>query len=383
MPWKERTVMSERERFLSEVMAGEKSFSAICCKYGISRKTGYKWKNLAQSRRGVEDQSRRPLHSPNKTSQETEALILDQRDRHPSWGPRKLERLLIDQGYEDIPCPSTIGNILKRNNRIDPQASEAAKPFKRFEMAKPNDLWQMDFKGDFAMLNGRRCYPLTILDDHSRFSLCLNANGGTTYEEFLPILKHVFTINGLPDAILCDNGKPWGDNRGGITRFEVLMMKLNVLPMHGRPLHPQTQGKEERFHKTLKKELLSVRPFQDERDAQESFDRWQQEYNFERPHEALNLDVPAKHYQPSKREYDGTVRPVEYDTGARLRKVNYKGYLSIQNHRYYFSEALIGEYIELVDVGENILALNFGAFEIARINTREKQIISKYKKRTR
>ena len=161
------------------------------------------------------------------------------------------------------------------------------------------------------------------------------------------------------------------------------MMQLGVLPIHGRPLHPQTQGKDERFHRTLKRELLSVRPIRDQQDAQSAFDRWRHEYNYERPHEALQLDVPEKHYRPSKHKFDGTVNTVDYDKGARLRKVNYKGYLSIQKHRYYLSEALIGEYIELVDVDEDHISLHYGAFEIAKVDVRQRLIVSKYKQRVR
>jgi transposase InsO family protein len=383
MPWEERTVMSERQKFLAEAISGEESFSAVCTKYGISRKTGYKWLHRAENQENLEDLSRKPLRSPNRTSPEMEAIVLDERYQHPAWGPRKLERALLNKGYENIPCKSTIENILKRNNRIEPEASQAATPFKRFERSKPNELWQMDFKGDFAMLDGHRCYPLTILDDCSRYSLCLNANTGTSYAEFQPIFARILREYGLPNAILCDNGKPWGDSQGGITGFEVWMMKLGVLPIHGRPLHPQTQGKEERFHRTLKRELLSLRPIRDQQDAQTAFDRWRQEYNSERPHEALQLDVPEKHYRPSKRQFDGTVKPVEYNKGARLRKVNYKGYLSIQRHRYYLSEALIGEYIELVDAGEDLVSLHYGEFEIAKIDIRQRLIVSKYKQRVR
>lgn len=383
MPWKERTVMSERQRFLAEVTRGEESFSAVCRKYEISRKTGYKWLHRAENGEGLENLSKKPFHSPRRTPPEIEKLVLDERDQHPAWGPRKLKQALANKGHEDIPCKSTIENILKRNNRIEPEASEAATPFKRFEHSSPNDLWQMDFKGDFGMLDGRRCYPLTILDDHSRFSLCLHASAGTNYAEFCPVFTQVLKEYGLPKAILCDNGKPWGDSQGGITSFEVWMMKLGVLPIHGRPLHPQTQGKEERFHRTLKRELLSARPIRDQSDAQAAFDRWRQEYNCERPHEALKLDVPEKHYRSSTRLFDGTVSPIEYDKGARLRKVNCKGYLSIQSYRYYFSEALIGEYIELVDIDEALMSLRYGNFEIARIDVREKRIVSKRKQRVR
>ena len=185
----------------------------------------------------------------------------------------------------------------------------------------------------------------------------------------------------MPDSILCDNGKPWGDSRGGITTFDVRMMRMGVLPIHGRPLHPQTQGKEERFHRTLKNDLIKRKAFTDIQDAQKAFNIWRNEYNNERPHEALNLDVPSKHYKASKKtllEYD---KPVEYESGKNLRKVNYKGYISIQRRRYYLSESLIDEYIQINPCDDNIVALQYGQFEFAKIDLSEGLIISRRRSR--
>lgn len=383
MPWKERTVMSERSRFIAEAMSGEESFSAVCRAYGISRKTGYKWMERAKSGAGMEDLPRTPIHSPNRTPPEIEALVLSERDRHPAWGPRKLLRELHNKGNEGLPSRSTVENILKRNHRIEPEASEAATAYQRFEKAQPNDLWQMDHKGNFSMLDGKQCYPLTMLDDHSRFNLCLHADICFDYSSFLPVFTQVLEEYGLPSAILCDNGKPWGDSQRGITPFDVWMMRLNVMPIHGRPFHPQTQGKIERFHRTLKRELLGTRPFADVEDVQTALAVWRQEYNCERPHEALDLDVPAAHYRPSKRKLREADKPVEYDTGARLRKVNCKGYLSIREHRYYIAEAMIGEYIELTDIGEKVVALHYGNFEFAQIDLEQQLIVSRKRKRIR
>ena len=383
MPWKERTVMSERSKFVAQVLSGEESFSAVCRAYEISRKTGYKWLTRATSGGSREDLPRAPFRSPNRTPAEMETAILAERDRHPAWGARKLQRVLVNNGYSSVPCKSTIENILKRNNRIEPEASAAATPFCRFERERPNELWQMDYKGNFSMLDGKRCYPLTMTDDHSRFCLCLHADTHFDYAAFLPVFTRVLEEYGLPSAILCDNGQPWGDSHGGITPFDVWMMRLDVLPTHGRPFHPQTQGKEERFHRTMKRELLSRRPFENTEDAQRAFAAWRQEYNCERPHEALGLDVPAKHYKPSKRTLREADKPVEYDTGSRLRKVNCKGYLSIQQHRYYITEALMDEYVELADVGEDVVALRYGNFEFAQIDLAQQMIVSRRRKRIR
>ena len=377
MPWKERTVMSVREEFVTQLLQGEKSMSALCREYDISRKTGYKWLTRAKSGQELADKSRVPNQIANKTSVATEALILQTRDEHPVWGPRKLERYLQNKEYVELPCKSTIGNILSRNGRIEPEASESHQPLRRFERPFPNDLWQMDYKGDFGMLNGDRCYTLTMLDDHSRFSLCLKAQGGTTYRGFKPELVRVFEEYGLPQAILCDNGKPWGDSKGGLTMFDVWMMQLDILPIHIRPKHPQTQGKEERFHGTLKRELLQRRIITNLNEAQTLFDPWREEYNRERPHEAIGMDVPAKRYRESKRKYRELLPEPEYESGSRLRKVNYKGYISINQHRYYLTEALIDKYLLLCNETEDVVSLHYGMFQVAKIDLNERCIVSK------
>lgn len=381
MPWKERTAMSERQKFVAEVLSHEQSFSAVCRTYGISRKTGYKWIERARNGDSLEERSRAPRHRPHKTPPEMEQTVLELRDLHPTWGSRKLCRILENKGVEHIPSKSTVDNILRRNSRIDPEASEAATPYQRFEHPCPNDLWQMDHKGDFEMLDGNRCYPLTILDDHSRFSLCLEACGDRTFETFKPVFIRVMEEFGLPEAILSDNGKPWGDNNGGITTFDVWMMRLGVLPIHGRPFHPQTQGKDERFHRTLNHELLKRRPMKDLKDAQVSFREWREMYNKERPHNALNLDVPAVHYKPSKHSLAESDHPVEYDVGSILRKINYKGYISLNQHRYYIAESLIGEYVKLNYISDSVVALQYGMFEFARIDLDQRLIVSKKKRR--
>lgn len=381
MPWKEVTVMQEKEAFVAAAIQKEISFSQLCKEYGISRKTGYKWLARYYQEGTLSERSRKPHNMPNRTPPEMEQILLEERTEHPTWGPRKLERHLLDQGYADIPSKSTIGNILKRNGRIEPEASEAATPFMRFERKKPNELWQMDHKGDFGLLDNSRCFPLTVLDDMSRFDLCLHACSGTNHTEFWPVFMRLLEEYGLPDSILCDNGKPWGDSRGGITTFDVRMMRMGVLPIHGRPLHPQTQGKEERFHRTLKNDLIKRKAFTDIQDAQKAFNIWRNEYNNERPHEALNLDVPSKHYKASKKtllEYD---KPVEYESGKNLRKVNYKGYISIQRRRYYLSESLIDEYIQINPCDDNIVALQYGQFEFAKIDLSEGLIISRRRSR--
>ena len=235
----------------------------------------------------------------------------------------------------------------------------------------------MDFKGHFGMLDGNRCHPLTMKDDHSRNLLCLDAYDNERWDSVKGSLERVFRKNGLPNAILCDNGAPWGDSHGGYTLFELWMMQIDVLPIHGRPLHPQTQGKEERFHRTLNEDLIKRTPIRDLAHAQRLFDDYLIEFNTERPHSALGLDVPAKHYTRSSRQLPETLREPEYDTGKTLRKVNCKGYISLRNHRYYLSETFIDKYIELSCLDEKTIAVCYGNFVIAKIDMDEQLIISK------
>lgn len=378
MPWREKTVEKIRLEFIQNALSGECSFSALCREYNISRVTGYKWLERYEHGEGLSDQSRRPFHTPNKTDSITEEIILHTRDQHPAWGPRKLRRYLENQGIRGLPAPSTIENILKRNHRIDKGESLAHVPYKRFERDQPNELWQADFKGDFLLEDRTRCFPLTVLDDHSRFSLCIDAKSNIKKEGVFQSFHRLFEEYGLPDAIITDNGNPWGNSqRTGYTLFDVWLMKLDILPIHGRPMHPQTQGKEERFHRTLKAELLKVTPLFNYAHAQERFDAYRKEYNHLRPHHALCLDVPAKHYSPSKRRYSPPKSPI-YPEEAGLRLINKAGYFTYDRHTYFLSEALAGETIQVIPlIEQESLNIHFGHYLIARIDTNEHLFTSK------
>ena len=377
MPWKEETVEDQRRAFVIRANEAGCNFSALCREFQITRRTGYKWLERYRAGEALEDQSRVPRHQAHKTNPETEELILSVRSNHPTWGARKILRYLEDKGNTGLPAPSTATSILKRNGFISPEESARHTAFQRFVRDAPNDLWQMDFKGHFAMMDGNRCHPLTMKDDHSRNLLCLDAYDNERWESVKGSLNRVFLNYGLPDTILCDNGAPWGDNLGGYTPFELWMMQMDVLPIHGRPLHPQTQGKEERFHRTLNEDLLKRTPIRNLAHAQQLFDSYRLEFNTERPHSALNLDVPAKHYKKSPRKMPDVLKEPEYDIGRTLRKVNCKGYISIQNHRYYLSETFCGKYMELLPLDENIFAVCYGNFVVAKIDLDEQLFISR------
>lgn len=371
MPWKEETVEHLRRTFVQRANEAGCNFSALCREFGITRRTGYKWLQRWQLDASLTDRSKAPVCRPRRTPPATEELILSVRIDHPTWGARKILRYLQERGNTGLPVPSTATAILKRNGFISPEESAAHRPFSRFQREAPNDLWQMDFKGHFAMCDGNRCHPLTMKDDHSRNLLCLDAYDNERWDSVKASLLRVFAENGLPNAILCDNGAPWGDSKNGYTPFELWMMQMDVLPIHGRPMHPQTQGKEERFHRTLNEDVLKRTPIRDLLHAQELFDAYRLEFNTERPHSALGLDVPAKHYRPSHRKMPGEFRDPEYDTGKTLRKVNYKGYICIRQHRYYLSETFAGKYIELLPQDGNQIGICFGNFVIARIDPDE------------
>ncbi len=266
------------------------------------------------------------------------------RAENPAWGGKTLRKVLVDQGYEDLPCVKTFNNILKRNGCISPEESLKHTPFLRYEKERCNEMWQADFKGDFPLLDGTRCFPLDILDDHSRFSIKIVPKHNT-----LGVTKNfreAFHEYGVPDSVLSDNGWTFRGLHGGYTHFEKWLMDHNVLPIHGRVRHPQTQGKIERFHRTMKQELLAHREFLNLADADKSLQEWRTKYNHIRPHEALGMKTPAQVYTPSKRMYSDEVTPYEYSGEYHVIKVNSWGYVRFAGWQIFLSETMMGEYLE-------------------------------------
>jgi len=379
MPWKDRTVKNTREEFVNRVLANEKSKSALCREYGISRPTGDKWISRYKNGDSMKDHSRTPFGSPNKTDKEIEQKILDLRKMHPAQGATKLRRMLENKGEQNLPCNSTVNAILKRNGCITKEATEAAMPYNRFEKELPNDMWQVDFKGKFQLENKEMCYPLCILDDHSRFNLCTEAKQN---EKRLPVIesfKRVFLEYRMPKTLLCDNGNPWGTAQStGITLFEVWLMDLGILTLHGRVYHPQTQGKEERFNGSLKRELLKYYSFKDFNEAQLRFDEYRTFYNNERPHHALKLDVPAQHYVKSNISMPEKVEEWKYTSEYETRIIKTTGFFTYKGQGYYLSESLgsleVGVKPSSTDGFVNLFYRNF---RIARINIIEQSVVSR------
>ncbi|MHB1947874.1 MAG: IS481 family transposase [Gammaproteobacteria bacterium] len=349
MAWNEVTEMSLREEFVRFAEAGQTSISELCKRFGVSRKTGYKWlkRYKEHGTAGLQNHSRRPNHSPHKTSLEQEELIVDLRKKHPAWGGRKLQARLQAKGYKDVPPPSTITNILHRHGLIDEVESNKHKAWNRFEHEAPNRLWQMDFKGHFALTQGR-CHPLTIIDDHSRFSICLQACPNETANIVEKKLINIFETYGLPDRFNVDNGNPWGcSGQARFTKMSIWLIRLGISVSFSTPLHPQTNGKDERFHRTLKAELLRYHQFHDMEHAQRLFDDWRNCYNLERPHEALNMATPASRYHASHRSYPKNIQPIEYSPDDIVRKVQAQGFISYKSRYVKVGGAFHGENVAL------------------------------------
>jgi transposase InsO family protein len=354
MPWDNRGLMTLREEFVQRAKQNSATITELCRIYKISRKTAYKWIHRYESEGflGLNNRSRRPTHMPLRTRTEHVELVISTRDRHPSWGAKKLRRVLINAGHQDLPSTASFNRILHRHNRISPVESKKREHFIRFEREHPNELWQMDFKGHFSLKEGR-CHPLTILDDSSRYSICLKACNAESEAAVREALEESFNRYGLPDAMTMDNGSPWkGNPTNRLSKLTVWLMRLGIKVSHSRLYHPQTQGKDERFHRSFKEEVLKYHNFQDLLDAQEKFDEWRYLYNNRRPHEALGMLCPVQKYACSKKPFPQKLSPVEYNSGDELRVVKRGGEIPFKGQYYYVGEHLHGETVALRKMAE-------------------------------
>jgi transposase InsO family protein len=343
MPWAEVSTMSLRYELVMLSRQPGANMAELCRRFKISRKTGYKWcrRFAAGGCAALKDRSRCPQHSPSGTAAAMQATVVKlRRQRH--WGGRKIQERLQALGHKQVPAPSTISGILKRHGLVEASESSKHQPFQRFERAHPNELWQMDFKGHFAIGTGR-CHPLTVLDDCSRYSMalraCRNECGSTVQQE----LTQAFRRYGLPEQMLMDNGAPWGrDAEHVLTAVTVWLIRLGIRVAHARAYHPQTQGKAERFHRSLDVEVIQRHWFADLSQCQRRFDRWRDIYNLERPHESLKMQVPAQRYHPSVRSFPETLPPIEYAPADQVRKVQDHGELFFKGRVFRVSQVLRG-----------------------------------------
>lgn len=323
---------------------GELSMRELCRRFRISAPTGYKWlkRFSAEGVAGLEDRSHRPQLQPRRSSAELERQVVELRLQHPVWGGRKLRKLLQRAGVKPLPSASTVNAILSRHALLE-QPRAASRALQRFEHAAPNELWQMDFKGHFAIRGGRRCHPLTVLDDHSRFALALRACADEREATVREQLTRIFRIYGLPRCALADNGPPFGTaGLDSYSTLEVWLMRLGIELWHGGVRHPQTQGKDERFHRTLVLEVLREREFSDLAQVQREFDAWREVYNHERPHQSLELEVPATRYRPSPRSFPHPLPALDYAPDLIVRKVQGNAGISFHCRQFKIGKAFIG-----------------------------------------
>jgi transposase InsO family protein len=373
MPW-ERSAMDQREEFVKLALQLGANRAELSRRFGIARSNGYKWltRYLAEGRGGLAERSRRPRRSPARSTEATEAAVLQVRETsNNAWGGRKIARVLSRNGEPEVPAPSTITEILRRHGKLAAHGGEHPGPYCRFERDEPNELWQMDFKGDFVAGRGR-CYPLTVIDDHSRYALGIEACATQQDRPTRERLTAVFRRYGLPDKMLMDNGSPWGDSGGGrFTTFTVWLLRLGVGVSHGRPYHPQTQGKDERFHRTLKAEVLSGRQFADLAACQSAFARWRHVYNYQRPHQALGLTTPSERYRPSPRPFPEILPPIEYGTDDSVRRASSEGDIKFTNRRIRLGKPFRGELIALrATTADGLFSIHFFTQQIGTVDLR-------------
>lgn len=343
MPWEAKNIMTLREEFVHLATQPSANRRELCRRFGISPQTAYKWlgRFSEEGLAGLVDRTRRPTYSPSMTAADIQARILDLRHQHPAWGGRKIGRRLRDLGFASV-APSTVSAILHRHGLID-TSTVNRQTWQRFEHDTPNALWQVDFKGYFDTLHGR-CIPLTVLDDHSRFNLVLQACPNERTDTVKSHLETAFRRYGMPVRMNFDNGAPWGSpsQPGQVTQLGLWLIRLGIRISHSRPYHPQTNGKEERFHRSLKAEVLNGRSFEHLSHAQAAFDTWRSIYNHDRPHEGIALDTPVRRYRPSPSVYPEQLPEITYGVDDEVVRVKWNGELRYKGKLFKVSSALHG-----------------------------------------
>lgn len=374
MPWREICSMDEKLRLMAAMMMEEESVSELCADFGISRKTAYKW--WARYRQcgveGLKERSHAPAVVPWAISGAQAEAIVGMRRAHPSWGPKKLRaRLRLDAPWQSWPAPSTIGELLRRQQLSQPRKrrrSARPSPQPLRTALSPNDLWCTDFKGPFPTADGVRCNPLTVSDAYSRYLLSVKALPRAGYDDCRRELERVFREYGLPRAIRSDNGTPFASSGvTGLSRLSVWWLKLGIMPERIEPGRPEQNGRHERMHKTLKAECAS--PPQADRDAQQwRFDQFRQEFNQQRPHEALGQTTPAAHYTPSPRSYPARLEDPAYPAGYQARRVRHNGEIKWQGELVFLSEVLSMEVVGVVETDDGDAEVYFGPLRLGLID---------------
>jgi transposase InsO family protein len=379
MPWKEAGPMLERTRFIEEYLSGFYSITELAIRYGVSRRTLHKWlgRHDVEGLNGLADQSRAPLHSPQRTSDGVVAQIVAFRKRFPFMGPRKIIARLTELHPEvDWPAGSTAGDILARADLVQRRRrrNPPAHPLRaRTTAITPNDLMTADYKGQFLLRNRRYCYPLTIVDHVTRFILACDAFTSTEQTHTQRAFERVFRTYGLPRAILSDNGSPFGSpGLARLSRLSLWWIRLGIAVERIVPGHPEQNAAHERMHQTLKAE--TTRPPESTLDRQQArFDQFVHDFNHERPHEALGQKRPATLYTPSPRPYPESLPPIDYGGHLEIRKVDDRGTIKWKNEKLFLSHTLNGEMVGLEEIDDGIWSLFYGSTLLARFDERERK----------
>ncbi len=375
MPWKETCPMTERKRFLLNYLEGDLSMSALCREFGISRKTGYKMvkRFFDGGLNNLKDRSRAPLNHPNTISEAFEEAVVEVRHKHRSWGPKKIRAWLeCHNSSKSWPAASTIGDILNRHGLTVPRRKNRktriySEPFVGCDY--PNAVWSADLKGWFLTGDGVRCDPLTISDNYSRFLLRCQVVVSPDHEHIKPVFEAAFREYGMPIAIRTDNGPPFATTTvGGLSRLSIWWIKLGIIPERIKPGHPEQNGRHERMHRTLKQDSASP-PKRSWRTQQKAFNRFLDEYNQDRPHEALNQKTPASLYDYSPKRYRHILPEMSYPDDMAIRWVKSQGDISWKGRHIYLSETLAGEIVGLKQTNGRYWDIYFGFVKLAQLDS--------------
>jgi putative transposase len=358
MPWEFMKVEDKRRELLEAYINGS-SMTELCKIYKVSRKTAYKWFNRCFEKgldEGLKDLSKAPHHPVRKFTDEQLDRAIDLKLRKRTWGPKKiLARLEEDYPEEEWPSPTWLYEVFKDQHLVIPRRFRRRVPATHplGDVNNSNDVWMADFKGWFLTKDGKRCEPLTMTDGHTRYLLCCTHVAKKSADYIWPIVEEAFRKYGLPRRIRTDNGPPFGClGIGRLTSLSVKLIKAGVLPEWINPGHPEENGRHERFHATLKQSTANP-PAENLKEQIARMKAFQEEYNYERPHEALGQEPPGRHYYASPRQWDGILRQPEYDTKTmKIRKVCQSGCIWVNQKEYYIGKVLMGEYVGMKEVEE-------------------------------